>query len=43
MHDNTVAELRRIFEAFKRHAAYYQERARNPRTARLEEEVTCEP
>jgi len=43
MHDNTVAELRRIFEAFKRYDAYYQERSRDPRNAKSEEEVTCEP
>ena len=43
MHDNTVAELRRIFEAFKRYDAYYQERSRDPRNAKPEEEVTCEP
>ena len=42
MHDNTVAELRRIFEAYKRHDAYYQECSRNPRNARPEEDVTGE-
>ena len=42
MHDNTLVELRRIFEAFKRHGAYYRECSRNPRNARPEEEVTCE-
>jgi uncharacterized Ntn-hydrolase superfamily protein len=42
MHDRTVAELRRIFEVFKRCDAYYQEWSRNPREARLEEEVMSE-
>ena len=40
MHDNTVAELRRILATFKRYDAYYQEWSRNPRTAKPEEEVT---
>jgi len=42
MHDNTVAELRRIFEAFKRHDTYYREWSRNPENVRPEEDVTCE-
>ena len=42
MHDKTVAELRRIFEAFKRYDAYYQACSRNPQDARPEEEVTGE-
>ncbi|MPZ46081.1 MAG: DUF1028 domain-containing protein [Betaproteobacteria bacterium] len=42
MHDNTVAELRRIFEVFKRYDTYYQECSRDPRNAKPEEEVTCE-
>jgi uncharacterized Ntn-hydrolase superfamily protein len=41
MHVDTVAELRRIFEAFKRHRAYYDELSRNPGGARPEEEVTA--
>jgi len=40
MHDDTVAELRRIFELFKRHRAYYEACSRNPAQARPEEEVT---
>lgn len=39
MHDRTVAELRRIFEEFKRYDAYYQECSRNPRNAKPEEVV----
>ena len=42
MHDNTVAELRRIFEIWKRCHAYYENRSRNPHTARPEEEVVAE-
>ena len=42
MHDKTVAELRRIFEAFKRYDDYYQECSRNPRNARPEEDVMSE-
>ena len=42
MHDKTVAELRRIFEIFKRYDAYYQECSRNPQNAKPEEEVTGE-
>ena len=42
MHDATVGELRRIFEAFKRRDAYYQECSRDPRNAKPEEEVTFE-
>ena len=41
MHDDTVAELRRIFEVFKRHDAYYREWSRDPRNAEPEEEVTA--
>ena len=42
MHDSTVAELRRIFETFKRYDAYYQECSRNPQNAKSEEDVTGE-
>lgn len=42
MHDSTVAELRRIFEAFKRCDAYYQECSRDPRNAKPEEVVAGE-
>ena len=42
MHTNTVAELRRIFELWKRTRAYYEDRSQNPHTARSEEEVMAE-
>lgn len=42
MHDRTVAELRRIFEEFKRYDAYYQECSRNPQNAKPEEVVVSE-
>jgi uncharacterized Ntn-hydrolase superfamily protein len=42
MHEHAVAELRRIFEAWKRCAAYYQECSRNPLDARPEEVVISE-
>jgi hypothetical protein len=42
MHDRTVAELRRIFEIWKRCHGYYEERSRNPHGARPEEEVVVE-
>jgi uncharacterized Ntn-hydrolase superfamily protein len=37
MHDNTVAELRRIFEEFKRYGEYYGQCARDPANAPPEE------
>jgi uncharacterized Ntn-hydrolase superfamily protein len=37
MHDNTVAELRRIFEEFKRCGEYYDQCARDPANAPPEE------
>jgi uncharacterized Ntn-hydrolase superfamily protein len=37
LHDNTLVELRRILEDFKRCAAYYRDRCRNPRNAVPEE------
>jgi uncharacterized Ntn-hydrolase superfamily protein len=37
MHDKTVAELRRIFEEFKRYREYYQQSSRDPRNAKPEE------
>lgn len=40
MHASAVSELRRIFEAWKRHAAYYEARSRDPATAQPEEETT---
>ena len=40
--DDARKHLRRIFEAFRRHDAYYQELSRNPQNAKPEEEVTCE-
>lgn len=39
MHDNTVAELRRIFETFKRHKEYYEQCSRDPENAKPEEVV----
>jgi uncharacterized Ntn-hydrolase superfamily protein len=39
MHDRTVAELRRIFEAWKRCRAYYEARSRNPGDVASEEEA----
>lgn len=42
MHDRTVAELRRIFEEFRRYDAYYQECSRNPQNAQPEELVMSE-
>ena len=42
MHEKTVAELRRIFEVWKRHDAYYQDCSRNPQNAKLEEDVTAD-
>lgn len=41
MHEQTVAELRRIFEVFKRCDAYYQACSRDPQNARLEDEVVA--
>ena len=40
LHDNTVAELRRILEEFKRYETYYRDRCRNPRDAIPEELFT---
>jgi uncharacterized Ntn-hydrolase superfamily protein len=42
MHDRAVAELRRIFEEFKRRDAYYQECSRDPQDAKPEEIVMSE-
>jgi uncharacterized Ntn-hydrolase superfamily protein len=42
MHDKTVAELRRIFEEFKRYRRYYRQCSRDPRNARPEELVVAE-
>lgn len=41
MHELAVAELRRIFEEFKRHDAYYQACSREPQNARPEEDVVA--
>lgn len=38
LHDETLAELRRVFEAFKRYEAYYQGLSDNPQAAIPEEE-----
>jgi uncharacterized Ntn-hydrolase superfamily protein len=42
MHENAVADLRRIFETWKRCNAYYKERSRNPHTARPEEDAVAQ-
>jgi uncharacterized Ntn-hydrolase superfamily protein len=42
MHDNAVAELRRIFDISNRCNGYYEDRSRNPHTARPEENVVAE-
>ena len=42
MHERTVAELRRIFEEFKRYDAYYQACSLDPQNARPEDEVVAE-
>jgi uncharacterized Ntn-hydrolase superfamily protein len=41
MHEKTVAELRRIFEAFKRHREYYARCSSDPANALPEERVTA--
>lgn len=42
MHAAAVSELRRLFEIYKRHAAYYQARSLDPRNAQPEEDVTAD-
>ncbi len=39
MHTNTVAELRRIFEHWKKHRAHYDQCSRDPANAKREEDV----
>ncbi|MCW5604680.1 MAG: DUF1028 domain-containing protein [Burkholderiales bacterium] len=41
LHDETLAELRRVFEAFKRYEAYYQGLADDPSVAVPEEEFVA--
>jgi uncharacterized Ntn-hydrolase superfamily protein len=42
LHDETVAELRRIFEEFKRRRKYYEQRCAHPRDAVPEEDFVAQ-
>jgi hypothetical protein len=42
LHTDTLPELRRLLQTFKRYRTYYQERCRHPETAMAEEDFVAQ-